>query len=267
MCCGHCSSTAEQNLTVFRCRNRARFAVALAVLVVVAAWCAPARAVTLFSENFQGYTSFPAQNPVNDYINPGLPRQSEGAHELWYGGRFQPGTVSIDAALAVQKYGGGTNNTHVGRVSDDAGMLFHVSTLNLQTATLDFDWRTFQAEFPDKMVVGYYVGNINFGGSLYHDFTSSGPAWSSWTQILNANPNNSWQHFTGALPAGQADVWVAFWLNGDCADFGKIDNVVVKGTAQVPEPAALFSAASGAGICLVVALRRRAVHAKRQRQS
>jgi hypothetical protein len=79
-------------------------------------------------------------------VNPGLPKISEGANEHWYGVRFQTGNGTIDQDLAVQKFGGGSNSSHTGRAEDDAGLMLHISTLNMDSVSLSFDWRTFLAE-------------------------------------------------------------------------------------------------------------------------
>ena len=213
-------------------------------------------AVTLFSETFEGYSSFPSQIPSGDFVNEGLPNQSEGSDEYWYGGRFQSGTGTIDQDLFVQKIGGGSNNSHVGRFEDDAGIFFHISTLGYSDATLDFDWRTFQAETPDKFTAGYYTGSLSFSGD-YYDFNVNAPHWSSWTQLLSGNASDSWHHASYALPGGVADLWVAFWLNDGEGDYGKIDNVLVMGTQSVPEPSSLLIAAIGGVACCGVVVRRR----------
>jgi hypothetical protein len=243
-----------------------------AALLVLAGWCAvacasvPAEAATLFAENFQGYTSFPAQIPAGDPVNPGLPVWWEGAHETWYGARFDwpdDGT-SIDDDLAVQKYGGGSNSTHTGRVTDSAGMLFHVSTVGYDSVTMSYDWRTFLASGNANIKVGYYVGNLagHLEVDLIPDFanfhTEFGVNWwnDAWVQTTSGQ-NNNWQHQNVNLPAGQADVWVAFWMDGSNCEYGKFDNVIVKGTQTVPEPSSIFIALIGGGLCACVAIRRR----------
>lgn len=133
-------------------------------VVAFFSWTVGASAATLFAENFEGYTSFPSQAPSGDYINAGIARVSEGAQGVWYAGRFEkPDGGSIDSDLAIQKYGGGSNMSHTGRVEGDAGMLFQLNTVGYANVALSFDWRTFQAETNDRFVVGYYVGNLNFG--------------------------------------------------------------------------------------------------------
>jgi hypothetical protein len=248
-----------------------RSLVLLASLAVLTLGAAPAYAVTLFHETFEGITQFNEEAPENDDINAGLPLVSDGAMETWYGGRFQAGyTGTIDQDLATQKIGGGSNNTHTGRVEDEAGMLFKVDTSNLGTATLSFDWRTFSASSADRLKVGYYVGEIAFGSGRYYDFVAdsffnplpnnteaNNEGWTTrWTQLLSG-VGNTWTSQSYALPVGQQTVWVAFWLDNGEEDYGKFDNVLVTGNVAVPEPGSVMLAAVGAGLCGCVVLRRR----------
>jgi len=189
----------------------------------------------VFHETFNGYTYFPDQHPLGDPINAGLPLKSEGAGESWYGGRFEVGDGgSINSDLAVQQAGGDGNNTPVGRVEDDAGMLFHIDTSVYTQVTLTFRWRMFDAGSSDRFVAGYYVGDVPFAGDtpdgenddLVHRFTTDGPGWEQWTELVRANTGN-WKWETLTLPAGQKDVWVAFWVDNGHGDFAKIDDVKV----------------------------------------
>lgn len=211
-----------------------------------------AGAATLFAEDFNGYTSFPAQDPFGDPVNPGLPSIPEGADEQWYGIRFaDPQDGTIDQDLAVQRIGGGPNLTPVGRFEDEAGLAFQVNTIGMTSSTLDFDWRTFSASGADRLRAGYFVGDIPaFATSNYFDARSTPYAWANWTPLLSGK-NDVFQHATYALPANQASVWVVFWLDNGEGDYGKIDNVVV---TAVPEPSTvLLLSAAGA----FLALRRR----------
>ncbi len=232
---------------------------------------------TLFSENFEGYSSFPDQNPSGDFINAGIPKTSEGAVGKWYGGRFEtPDNGTIDSDLAVQKFGGGTNNTHTGRFADDAGLLFNISTLGYQDVKLSFDYRTFLAESTDRIVAGYYLGELNFGtcagngeSGCYRDFLNQdfggnqGNAenwWSTqWTQILS-DRDNSWKSLNDvALPSNQEDIWVAFWLDNGNGDFGKIDNIKVLANV-VPEPISSALYLIGGGTLTALRLKRKQHH-------
>jgi len=210
-------------------------------------------AATLFSEDFNGYTSFPAFDPFLDPVNPGLPSLGEGADEAWYGIRFDnPSTAgSIESDLAVQQIGGLLNPTPVGRFEDEAGLAFQINTIGMTGSTLDFDWRTFSATGTDRLRAGYYVGEIPaFSSSSTFDARSTAYAWANWTALLSGK-NDIFQHATYALPDNQASIWVVFWLDNGEGDYGKIDNVVV---TAVPEPSALLLL-SAAGALL--ALRRR----------
>ncbi|MGD9723019.1 MAG: PEP-CTERM sorting domain-containing protein [Pirellulales bacterium] len=236
------------------------FALPLIAALAIASECSRAHGDILFSEDFDGYTSFPSQIPSGDFVNPGLPLQSEGADEYWYGGRFESGGGTIDSDLAVQKIGGGSNSTRTGRVEDDAGILFNISTVGLDSASLSFDWRTFLAETGDRLKVGYYVGTLNFGSDRYEDFYANfGSSWwsNNWTQLLSASASNSWHSEVFALPLGQPSVWVAFWLDNGEGDYGKIDSIVVQGTHPIPEPSSFVIAGMGIALCGVMAWRRR----------
>lgn len=213
-----------------------------------------AHAVTLFLEDFDGYTSFPAFDPVGDPVNPGLPTISEGADERWYGIRFANPTTggSIAADIAVQSQGSSSNPTPVGRVEDEAGIAFNINTIGLSNTTLDFDWRTFSASGTDRLRAGYFVGSIPaFATSDLFDARSTPWAWSNWTQLFQGQ-GNTFQHVTRALPDNAASVWVVFWLDNGEGDYGKVDNVSV---TAVPEPSAAALIALGG--TLVAARRRR----------
>jgi hypothetical protein len=244
-----------------------RGALILAMAVcALAGFASSAGAATLFSENFEGYTSFPVEIPDNDPVNPGLPVWWEGAQETWYGARFDwpDNNSSIDSDLAVQRWGGGSNNSHTGRVSDSAGMLFHISTVGYDSVSLNYDWRTFLAEGTSRLKVGYYVGDLSghLEVGLIPDFanfhTEFGTSfWADeWVQTTSGQ-NNNWQSRSVSLPGGQADIWVAFWMKGGACEYGKIDNICVTGTEVVPEPSSILIAVMGAALCGCVTIRRR----------
>lgn len=216
------------------------------VIAALLAAAVPAAADTLFWEDFDGYTSFPKQDPIGDHINPGVPLQSEGADELWYGARFQAAdsycipSGTVDCDLAVQQYGNLTTNpTPVGRFEDDAGILFSVDTSGYQDVTLDFDWRTFSATSGDMLVVGYFMGDIPtsaFAPNMTADFSSGPYAWTNWVELDRQNAHSSFSSETFALPDDVGPIWVAFWIDDGEGDYGKVDNVHVSATL-IPEPA------------------------------
>jgi hypothetical protein len=218
------------------------------------------RGQNLFSESFDGYTSFPNQIPSGDYVNPGIPQIAEGADEFWYGVRFQSGTGTIDSDLAVQKVGGAGNNTPVGRFEDDAGLVLRVDTTGYENVNLSFDWRTFLAETSDRFTVGYHVGDdLGFatsGPDRYRTLTSGSGSWNSgWTHLLSSSATNSFQSASFALPDNAGPVYVAFWMNNGEGDYGKVDNVLITGTLMIPEPATA-SLMALAGAALLVSRRR-----------
>ena len=193
--------------------------------------------------------------------------------------------------LAVQKWPGGSKSgpDPVARVGDDAGILFKVDTSNLLTAVLSFDWRLFSATSHDKLVVGYTTldldpffvpfndgtltvspsiatpggGNTNLIADFFNEPTigngsnSNMQNWwaNDWTQLMRANMND-WDTEVFAIPAGQSEVWIAFWIDNGDGDFAKLDNIHVSGQL-VPEPSTWLMAVMGAVLSACVAIRRR----------
>jgi hypothetical protein len=195
----------------------------------------------------------------SDFVNNGRPKISEGADATWYGVRFEGdgGTASsINDDLFVQKCGdftgfdcpsasGSGNKTPVARFEDDAGIVLQVSTVGYTSVTLDFDWRTFQAETTDRLKVGYIttatpISFTTFDGGGFADLRTGAYAWTNWTQLMSASATSPFQSApTFNLPTGAVYLYVAFWLDDGENDHGKIDNVHIQGVA-VPEPAALL---------------------------
>jgi hypothetical protein len=233
----------------------------------VAAACllAPAAAADiLFWEDFNGYTHFPEQIPAGDPVNTGVPRVSEGADQTWYGARFeQPDSTcsggSINCDLAVQKIGGGSNSTPVGRFEDDAGILFRVDTTNWQDIFVSYQWRTFRAESMDELVAGYFVGDIPlsvFGSDLTADLISTPYGWPNWVEMDRDAAHSTWTTQSFALPSNVGPVWVAFWLDNGEGDYGKLDNIAVSANMLIPEPSTALLCL--AGLVGLGTLRRRA---------
>jgi hypothetical protein len=263
----------------------------LFVLALVSA-TGSASAITLFSEDFEGYTSFPDEAPNNDEINAGIPKISEGASEIWYGARFEDpdsgsgSSASINSDLAVQNYGDafsapcyGDNCTHTGRVEDDAGLLFKVDATNMTGLTLSFDWRTYSANSGDKVVVGYRIGSIGGFGTCtgngeagcFADLRNSMPWYTTqtgtsltgnWTQLMRANADSDWNSETFSLTGADdaSEVWVAIWLDNGEGDFAKFDNVVVTAT-PVPEAETYAMMLAGLGLVGFMVSRRRSTAA------
>ena len=258
-------------MTHTRINTRRRAAPKLAALALLLGLSAAgsAQAVTLFSENFEGYNSFPNQDPLFDPVNSGIAKISEGANEIWYGARFEhPTTGSNDASginsdIAIQKFGGGTNNTHTGRTEDDAGMLFKIDTVGLSSVNLSFDWRTFSASWlsGDRFVAGYRVGPLPEFGSCsgngeagcFADLRSGANSWDNgWTELLRVGPTDSWHSenydlsaLSGNAVDGQSEVWIAFWLDNGEGDYAKFDNVLV---TAVPEADTYAMLLAGLGL-------------------
>ena len=205
----------------------------------------PASAITLFWEDFDGYTYFPDFEPVDDPVNFGVPEISEGADALWFGARFEtPDTACAGGSaafcdLAIQRRGGSGYGTQVGRFADDAGLLFSVDTTGFAEVFLSFDWRTFSASSGDELVAGFFVGDIPlgaFGADRTADFTTGAYAWSSWTELLRRGASGWFTHHEFELPANVGTVWVALWLDNGHHDYGKVDFVHVRGEGLAPPP-------------------------------
>ncbi|MBI1368659.1 MAG: hypothetical protein GC162_08405 [Planctomycetes bacterium] len=229
---------------------------------------------TLFSENFNGYTSFPDQRPNGDIVNLGVPKVAEGAQQTWYGARFikYTGQPSVADSQAVQKTGGGGNNTPTGRTEGGAAMLFKVDTTGYENITLTFDWRTFNtsSSSADLLKVGYTKLNLTsyFDSTMTNDFyedlkvgsntTTNNNAvrsWlsSNWTFSTLGN-NNTFHSATINLPSDMGVIWVAFFMDAQVNEYGKFDNVVVKGDLIPPPPPVIgvpTPAALPAGLALM----------------
>ncbi len=230
------------------------------IFAVATAGQAGAQTETLFWEDFNGYSY------TQD--NAGIPKISEGADEVWYGGRFEQPQYGggFNNDLAIQAYGGSTNPTPVGRFEDEAGLLFNISTLGYTDVDLSFDYRTFSAGTHDRLVAGYYVvgeeydptnnpgefnAELNFGpctgegeAGCFRDFYNDDFGgvqndavnwWDDQWHEVERYVGNTFQSMTVSLPDEEASIWVAFWLDNGENDYGKIDNIHVQATV-VPEP-------------------------------
>lgn len=251
-------------------------------------------ATVLFQEDFNGittgYFTESCGYGCTHTITNGVPTTgggttvNGGADQNWYGARFQqPDNGSIINDVGAQNVGGntatGNNPTPVGLVQDDAGLMFKLNTTGYQNVSLTFDWRTFKTENTDRLVVGYFVGDLDashptgFAADRTIDLrptSQGGPAngpwnWSSyagsnWIQLMSAR-NENWtfnQTFNLTLANNAPEVWVAFWLNNGNQDNGKMDNVVVMADQMVvPLPAAIWLFGSGLLGLMGVARRRK----------
>ncbi|MEE9494295.1 MAG: VPLPA-CTERM sorting domain-containing protein [Gammaproteobacteria bacterium] len=208
-----------------------------------------------------------------------------GADNDWYSAVFEQddnGYVTSD--VGIQATGGNGNNTRVGLAKDDSGMLISFDATGMQNVTLSFDWRTFVANSGDKLVAGYFVGDLTAGKT--NDFneyreinlsptgnasSAAGGAengnwnWNpvnggntgEWIELLRGEHSNSWDSvsFDLDLAADQSEVWIAFWLDNGNHDIGKFDNVLV--TADpIPVPATVWLFGSGLVGLIGVARRR-----------
>ena len=217
------------------------------------------------SESFDGYDHFPEQKPAGDPVNLGVPLGSEGADlDLWMAARLeQPDDGPIAKDIGVQSQGGSGNSTPVGRTGDDAALVLRLDLTNLTNITLDFDWRTFSADSPDRLAVAYYVGDgtafqpeglgmpngvydwyndPELGGGVMDRDSGTGNSWyqDNWTEIMRASPNTSFTHkhfdLTLSDPLVENDIlYIAFWMDNGDNDYGKIDNVEVRAD-YIPEP-------------------------------
>jgi hypothetical protein len=233
---------------------------------------ATAGEIILVDESFDGYTYFPDEKPDNDPVNFGVPLQSEGADSaLWMGARMEAfDNNPIYEDIGVQSIGGSGNNTPVGRMGDDAGLVLRVDLTGMTNMTLDFDWRTFRVDSSDRLVVAYYVGdgtefqveglgtpnNIydwynddDLGGGVMDLSGGLANSWyvDNWVELMRVTGSNSFTHehfdITFDDPSVEDSVvYVAFWMDNGDDDFGKIDNVLVMADPLVPEPSSMVLA-------------------------
>ncbi|VAW51890.1 hypothetical protein MNBD_GAMMA05-1985 [hydrothermal vent metagenome] len=200
-----------------------------------------------------------------------------GADNDWYAGVFEQddnGYVATD--VGIQYTGGGSNQTPVGLVKDDSGLLISFDASGMNNITLSFDWRTFVAGSLDKFVVGYFVGDLTAGKTngfnSYREINLSATGnpssavggaedgdwnWNpinggntgNWNELLRGNRTDTWgtETFNLDLAADESEVWLAFWLDNGNDDIGKFDNVLVTGDVipAVPVPAAVWLFGSG----------------------
>lgn len=241
-------------------------AASIGVLLLCLGKTAAAGQIVLVNETFDGYHHFPDEKPANDPVNLGVPTTAKGADSpLWLGARFEvsdEGPISTD--VGVQKFGGGGDNTPVGRAGDDSGLVLRLDLTGLTNVTLDFKWRTFLAETTDRFVVAYYVGDgtefqagglgdpngtydwygdPDLGGGVMDRDGGTGNSWyqDNWTELMRASSSDTFtsEHFD--VPVEDDVVYVAFWMDDGNKDFVKIDDVMVMAdflppSGSIPEP-------------------------------
>jgi hypothetical protein len=256
-------------------------------LIVLPAAVCSAGSIVVVDEDFDGYTMFPNIKPVssNDHVNLGVPLVVEGADSpLWLAARFEAGgnvagAKSINNDVGVQREGApGINDTPVGRVGDNAGLILRLDLTGLVDVTLDFDWRTYLSEVADgdKFVVAYYKGDgtafqpegLGTPNNTYDYFNdpqlgNGSETWynDNWVELLRDGPDNNFTHETFALP-GDDIVYLAFWNDDDDTevDYAKIDNVLIMADPKpnendIPEPGSLMLLILGVAACSMAARR------------
>lgn len=237
----------------------------LALIVGASLVGAPALADTTLPPDLLFYETF--DNVVGGYSGSdprryGIPTADTfGSDENWYGARFDyPDNGIVVNDIGTQFYGGGGNVTQTGFAEDGAGMLFRVDATFYHNVVLEFDWRTFSAGADDRLVVGYFVGDLAAGHPDGFDDrvidlrtgADGGPGdgtwnWGSgWTELARLGPSNSFSTASFSLPAaaGASEVWIAFWMDGGEGDFAKFDNVRVF-AEPIPLPGAVWLLGSG----------------------
>jgi hypothetical protein len=194
----------------------------------------PAEAVPAFSETFDQATE--PFGPGGFQV--GIPIPPEADEASWNAAQFS-GVATVDPAtqIGIQAVGANGNDTPVGAFITGSGLVFEVSTLGFNSATISFDWRT--VGLLNEFRAGYLVAPSPFTSQNdTADFRGGAYDWSNWTE-LTSGTTNFWLEPGGPfnLPAGVDNVLVAFWAGetdpGGLSNEAKVDNVLV---TLVPEP-------------------------------
>ena len=191
----------------------------------------PAEAVPAFSETFDQATA--PFGPGGFQIEIPVPPEADEAG--WNAAQFS-GVAAVDPAtqIGIQALGANGNDTPVGAFITGSGLVFEVSTLGFNAATISFDWRT--VGLLNEFRAGYLVAPSPFSGpNDTADFRGSAYDWSNWTELASGTTNFWNASGELSLPAGEANVLVAFWA-GETSTDGLANKAKVDNVRVVPEP-------------------------------
>jgi hypothetical protein len=244
--------------------SRLGFFFPLACVAMFSAAATLSHAATIFSETFDGYTSFP-DFPTGDPTNLGVPLVIEGADSpLWIGARMGGnGSGAVANDVGVQQSfepPGGINRTPAGRYADDAGLALRLDLTAYENVNVSFDWRMHNALASMRNKFAYHVGDGLGTPNNTYDWSSE-----SFTTVLDVGrsfygTNGSVGQESIPLPGGDV-IYLVWWLDHSSTPgsvefrLGKIDNVVITGDLIVPEPGSFVLMVLG--IASAASIRRR----------